>query len=582
MMILFFHGKLAISTVLHIHIGVIRTRLRAGCSGKDATMGRTISASSMTLCLVFGCIFLGENAPPSRAQPAAQLTVATSQPEAEAADPQIQLLPPPRIVEDMPFTSSDGIPGALPISFLVALRLSGTRNLDIAQGREVVNQFQANYARALASWLPNFNIGSTYTYHFGNIAKTEGNIIKANKDSLFVGGGPSLVYSVTDMIYAPLVARQTTMASRAGMQRVTQETVQTVAGAYFNLLRARRRLARVEETLEFLTSDQPAAARAKSKGLLPLVRNFVELKADVALRAELERVRVEVLKRQEERAAAWQDLRIASAELARLLRLDPEIPLWPIEDFRFPLALPGDQWSTLDVPELINVALANRPELAENQALVQAALRRVQAARSRPFLPNVIVNYNWGDFGGAPDINTKPTTFFSASGQINHFNTRSDFDAALIWRLQNLGMGDLANMREAAALHRQTQFRQMQVQERIVAEIVQAQESVRGWRQRLEITARSLFDAKGEPTGPVFQALRLNFDRIFNVPGTRPLEVLDSIRGLNDLLDSYGQAATEYERARFRLLIALGLPAQQIIGPEGPPPPPGSITPNGP
>ena len=548
-------------------------------------MGRTISASGMTLCLVLGLIFLGESAPPSTAQPAAQLTIATSKPEPEPADPAIQVLPPPRIVDDMPLISGERIPDALPISFLVAMRLSQTRNLDIAQAREVVNQFQANYDRALVAWLPNFNIGSTYSNHQGNIQKTEGNIIKANKDSLFVGGGPTLVYSVTDMIYAPLVARQTDLASQAGLQRVTQETVQTVAGAYFNLLRARRRIARVEETLEFLTSDQPAASRAKSKGLLPLVRNYVEAKAKQALRAELERVRVEVLRRQEERAAAWQDLRIASAELARLLRLDPEVPLWPVEDFRFPLALPGDQWSTLDVPELINVALANRPELAEHEALVRAALRRVQAARSRPFLPNMIVSYNWGDFGGAPDINTKPVTFFSASGQINHFNTRSDFDAALIWRLQNLGLGDLANMREAAALHRQTQFRQMQVQERIVAEIVQAQESVRGWRQRLEITARSLFDAKGNPTGPVFQSLRLNFDRIFNDPdNSRPLEVLDSIRGLNDLLDSYAQAATEYERARFRLLIALGLPAQQIIGPEGPPPPPtqGTLPPNQP
>jgi outer membrane protein TolC len=230
------------------------------------------------------------------------------------------------------------------------------------------------------------------------------------------------------------------------------------------------------------------------------------------------------------------------------------------------------------VPELINVALVNRPELAENQALVQAALRRVQAARSRPFLPNVIVNYAWGDFGGGPDINTKPVTFFSASGEIRHFANRSDFDASLVWRLQNMGFGDLANLREQRALQRQTEFRQMQVQERIVAEIVQAQESVRGWRERLEITARSLFDPKGDPTGPVFQALRLNFDRIFNVPGTRPLEVLDSIRGLNDLLDAYAQAATEYERSRFRLLIALGLPAQQIIGPDGPPPPPQGST----
>ena len=541
-------------------------------------MRRKISASGMTLCVLLGAVLLEGTLLRVGAQSGVRLSIASEQPEEKAAKPPTEL-PPPRSL-DAPIANGEGIPDAMPISFLVALRLSQTRNLDIAQGQEVVNQFQANYSRALASWLPNFNIGSTYSYHQGNTQKTEGNIIKANKDSLFVGGGPTLIYSVTDMIYTPLVARQTAMASRAGMQRVTQETVQTVAGAYFNLLRARRRIARVEETLEFLTSNQPAAARAKSKGLLPLVRDFVELKAKNALKSELERVRVEVLKRQEELRAGLQDLRLASAELARLLRLDPEVLLWPVEDFRYPLALPGDQWSTMQVPELINVALANRPELAENQALVQAALRRVQAARARPFLPNMIVSYNWGDFGGAPDINTvtvggKSITFFSASGQINHFNTRSDFDASLIWKLQNMGLGDLANMREAAALHRQTQFRQMQVQERIVAEIVQAQESVEGWRQRLEITARSLFDAKGNPTGPVFQALRLNFDRIFNDPdNSRPLEVLDSIRGLNDLLDSYGQAATEYERARFRLLIALGLPAQQIIGPEGPPPPP--------
>src|SRR5260370_22950866 len=119
------------------------------------------------------------------------------------------------------------------------------------------------------------------------------------------------------------------------------------------------------------------------------------------------------------------------------------------------------------MPELINVALANRPELAENQALVQAALRRVQAARSRPFLPNVIVNYAWGDFGGGPDINTKPVTFFSASGEIRHFANRGDFDVSLICRLQNMVLGDLSAMRQQHALHRPMPFHQMQAHERI-------------------------------------------------------------------------------------------------------------------
>jgi hypothetical protein len=128
-----------------------------------------------------------------------------------------------------------------------------------------------------------------------------------------------------------------------------------------------------------------------------------------------------------------------------------------------------------------------------------------------------------------------------------------------------MGAGDVAAIREQSAQHRQAQFRALQVRDKVIAEIVQVHEAVEGWRKRVAVTAHSLFDDDGLPRGPVFQALRLNFDRIKSVPGARPLEVLDSIRGLNDLLEAYGQAVTEYERARFRLLIALGLPISQIM-----------------
>ena len=53
-------------------------------------------------------------------------------------------------------------------------------------------------------------------------------------------------------------------------------------------------------------------------GLLPVVESFSKAGAAVALRAEVERVRVEVLRRQEERVAAVQDFLVASAELSRL------------------------------------------------------------------------------------------------------------------------------------------------------------------------------------------------------------------------------------------------------------------------
>src|SRR5262249_34945790 len=95
----------------------------------------------------------------------------------------------------------------------------------------------------------------------------------------------------------------------------------------------------------------------------------------------------------------------------------------------------------------------------------------------------------------------------------------------------------------------------------------QSLESVQDWRERLTVTRVALFDERGAPAGPVFRALRLNFDRVRGGEG-RPLEVQDAIRGLGDTLDAYAQAVTDYERSRFRLLIALGLPPQQVIPPE--------------
>src|SRR5262249_29186337 len=150
------------------------------------------------------------------------------------------------------------------------------------------------------------------------------------------------------------------------------------ADAYFAVMRARRRIARIEDTMNFLTSEQPSPLRAQSRGLLPIMENFVEVGGKDALRSELERVRVEILRRQEEMSAAILDFIVASAELSRLLHIDPELLLFPVEDFRFPLPLPGDGYSYRPIDELVEIALTNRPELAENRALIAAALARVR------------------------------------------------------------------------------------------------------------------------------------------------------------------------------------------------------------
>jgi outer membrane protein TolC len=451
----------------------------------------------------------------------------------------------------------------MPITLSAALRMAGSNNLDISRAREVVTQGRIQMDRAYLLLLPNLGIGSTYYKHEGKLAKAEGNIITVNKDALFVGLGPTATISFAEAIFAPLVARQSISAVQAGMQRVHNDTLLAVSDAYFAVLRARRRLARVELALETLTAESPSAMRAGSKGLLPVVDAMQKAGVAEALKAEVYRVQIEVLRRQEERTAAVQEFRVAVAELARLLRLDPATPLWPIEDFRFAVewSLP---WYSQPLDEQVRLALLNRPELAENQFLVQAAVERIRAAQYRPLLPSLVMNYSWGDFGGGPDPNPKGGGF-GPSGRLLHFGNRADFDIGLVWKLQNLGFGNRAEVREQQSLARQASMRQIQLQDQVVTQVIQSNELVKGWGDRVSTIRSALFDAVGKPAGPVFEAIRQNFTRIREEPKTRPLEVLDSIRGLSDSLEAYGQALTDYERSRFRLMIALGLTPEEIL-----------------
>ena len=486
--------------------------------------------------------------------------------------PPDEVLPQPRRLPPVDPSLLPSGETAAPITLAAAIQLAEAGNLDIAQAREAVNQARAALLRAQALALPNFNIGSIYTHHEGPAQKTEGNIIFANKDSLFVGGGPSLTFPTTDAIFGPGVARQLERATLAGAQRVNIETLLSVIDAYFSVQLARRRLARVDDTLDFLTSEQPSPARAKSKGLLPLVREVVKAGGKQAFVSDVARLEVEVLRRREERLSIIQDYRLFSAELARLLRLDPQVALLPLENIRVAMPLAGELYYRRPTDELVGLALANRPELAENQALVQAALARVRAAKYRPFLPNAALDYRWGDFGGGPDPNPPilqagklvAQPGFGPSGRILHFEPQTEFAVSLFWRLQNMGVGNHAEMRETESLHRQAMLRRLQAYERVTTQVVQAQESARDWAERLAVTRAALFDESGAPNGPVFRSLVLNFERIRAEEG-RPLEAVDSIRGLADSLEAYAQAVTGYERAQLRLLLALGLPPQVIL-----------------
>ena len=378
-------------------------------------------------------------------------------------------------------------------------------------------------------------------------------------------------------------------SARFGQLRVTNDTLQRVADAYFDLLRARRRLAQLDETLDFLTSSQESPLRGNSTGLLPLITTLV--KVGTALPSDQARVEADVVRRTEARIRALQDVRVTAAELARLLHLSPLVFLMPGDDYRWPLPIPGEAWFQQPVDELVGLALRSRPELAENNALVQAALARFRAANWRPFLPTVGVSYVWGGFGGGPAVVGKTSSVANVLGEsetIANYGTRSDFELTALWRLQNMGVGNRAEIRDTKAALEQQEVRQFQIQDLVMAQIVQAYEQVQRSKQRVDFQRSGLFDDKGNPTGAIYSSIRLNFIRLKGggvLGPALPLEVLDSLRRLNDVLDTYANALTDYDRSRFRVLTALGMSPGALLDPRlmplppRPPPPPAPLAP---
>ena len=148
--------------------------------------------------------------------------------------------------------------------------------------------------------------------------------------------------------------------------------------------------------------------------------------------------------------------------LCRILNLDPSIRLHPTDAFVVPHPLVPDP---IPVSELIAMGLLNRPELAAQRAAIQAALMNLDGAKILPFSPTTIVGFSAGGFGGGSNL-VRPI-FGGMSG-------REDLDAIMYWTIQNLGVGNIALIRMADAQLKVTQFQQVEILNRVRADIAEA------------------------------------------------------------------------------------------------------------
>jgi outer membrane protein TolC len=209
-----------------------------------------------------------------------------------------------------------------------------------------------------------------------------------------------------------------------------------------------------------------------------------------------------------------------------------------VEPAIVPVAIVPEQ---APLAELIAQALMNRPELAENRALIGATLERWRSAKMGPLVPNLQLSLDAGGFGGGPNA------FFG------NFNGRQDFAIAAIMELKNFGLGDLALMRERRSQYNQAVIRQSGIQADVVAEVAQAFSVSYARLRELPAAQRAVVAAR--------ESFRLNEQRIRRAPEqARPIELLQAEQALAKARNDYLKAVADWGGGQFRLYTALGNP----------------------
>jgi outer membrane protein TolC len=436
-----------------------------------------------------------------------------------------------------------------PIDLVNALRLAGVRDLDIAIARRRVNEAMADLEFAWAQWLPSLFLGPTWYRADGQVQTINGPVENVNRSSLFIGGlaattapgfaaaspgtgypplnGTSAVFRFSDAIYGPLAARRVLNAGQADVHTKNNDAMLAVALAYFDLQQACGQLAIAREAV------------TNAQALSEITGSYA--RTGQGLEADHRRALTELRHRRKETQLFTGQLLVASANIVRLLVLNPQSVIAPIEPAETVITLIPDN---VPLDELVVTGLRNRPELAQAQELVEATVLRFKQAKLRPFIPSLAFSYAGGGFGGGQG------SFFG------NFGARGDVAASLFWELQNLGFGDRAIIHRRRFENQTATIEKIKVEAQVAADVVSAYETKQAAALQIKESRETVAEA--------IESLKLNMINIRHAAelprATRPIEVLQPIQALVQARSDYLDSVLGYNRAQFRLNRAIGNP----------------------
>lgn len=422
-----------------------------------------------------------------------------------------------------------------------ALQLAETANPQIAISRQGVQTAMALQLGARGLALPHIRLGFNFHLH-NNVLQTSFGLMRhVNSRSFYIGGGASTLAAETlalpavqidthlgEAIYAPLAARQQVYASQYDTQATINEVFLEVSTRYLELMAAEAILKAIQQSEQELGEvARLTDAYAKSG------RGRV---------SDARRARTEALLARLEEERAQEAVAVASAELCRVLHLDPSVRL----------KSPGGAIAMVDlvdpdqeITNLVELAQSARPELTARRFEIQERDYEYRQARTRPLFPDVQVRFSGGGFAGG----TNRKDLVPVSPGFGRMYGRTDLDLILYWQLDNLGMGNIASTRQKRSEREVAMLEWHQEQATIREEVVVAYGRMEQAREAVKIAERKLGNAE--------RGFQEDLRRIQGGVGL-PVEVLDSMDLLIEARNALIEATANYDIAQFELYVAIG------------------------
>jgi outer membrane protein TolC len=436
-----------------------------------------------------------------------------------------------------------------PINLATALRLSDARPLIVAAAQASVWVAEAQLTRAKVLWVPTLNLGGDYIRHDGGGPDFNKGVMTSPSVNFFYAGGGldvgtlTAFVNLTDAYFEPLVARRVLDSRQWDIQRAKNDALLLTADAYF----------RVHQYRGVYAGALYCVERARE-----LVAQIASLGDELVSRVEVERARNLLAELEQRSATARQAWRVHSANLTQTLRLNPSAVVVPLERDHLQLTLIDP---AQPLPDLQKIALTNRPELASQRALVQAAEERIRREKMRPFLPIVLIN----GFQASGGMLIQAGLFgLGANSSLNQWAGRDDVSLQLVWQLEAFGIGNLARIKDQRGEQSQAIVRLYKTQDMVAAEVTAAQARLQSAAARVTQADRALRSGMIAYNGNVEGLHHTTRYGDVLVLVYRPQEVVYALRLLKVAFDEYFTTVADYNRAEFELFHALGYPAQEI------------------